>query len=855
MVNEAGDVLTLADGAWVPAKVMHDPDSGSRIVLDDGEWKPLPKAEAKAEAPRAPDTSYMTPEQMYGGGSAPASTPPAVEAGNSVADWLRSAYDKAHAAVSSTISSLPMGEVPTDAPFSNRPATKIAKAMANAYEETRPVLTDEAQRRIDAATNGSPASWLVNKAAQGLGVGIGAARAGMTGLMEIPMNMLGEKGGRDALAGLNSMSGLLHEIPMVPGPRTMEWDTALRDANPMNWRAFEGAGGEPPLTAPYKPVTVSEVMADNPGMPVDAAFAEVSRRNRAGFSKAVEEPTVQPQSLDDWRAENAETPESRAVTVMNANSVDEAIAKAREAAGLHPESDAVPGQTPPPAPREAPLQPETPVTLAEVIERERAIGNNITTDQAYQMVREENEAAALKPIHNRILDLLTEDERLAANRPEQIPPTTHVDPVTGEATPVKAPAPEATLAGEPPAPAPEPFGAPVTEDPSLPLVPGSLGAAGTPNKAAEMDFATMKANRRRAELDELRELPTPGDKNIYVEGSFPTLAEQSADPVVSQIENMLRERRANHFIGDGKVITEANKARVRALDNEGIPDTTLDGMRKERAAEWETLSKDIIPKSKPANLTAYERWLDGELADPRIRERDAVFSVLKDLKRRLYDENGNLKSDPASVWGLHDQLQDMLKKAKDPLNKTSVEAYADKEILLAKKQVDAAMNVASGNQFQRALEAYAKRSQEIRAGEIMNELRDKAVNMHGEILPQKFHSQVLSLAKDRGDPGIDPSMDITDKGMRTLLDIDKDLKRAGLIKMGAPRQSQTNLMGYLSDKLGAEVAKKFVGAIPVVGKSAKEFFNVLDEMNLDKLAREHTAEPKGGYTRRPTTED
>jgi hypothetical protein len=337
-----------------------------------------------------------------------------------------------------------------------------------------------------------------------------------------------------------------------------------------------------------------------------------------------------------------------------------------------------------------------------------------------------------------------------------------------------------------------------------------------------------------------------------VEGSFPTLAEISGDPIVSQVENMLRERRAGFFTGEGKPITEANKARVRAIDNEGIPDGLLKTMRDEREAEWKELSSEITPKSKPADLTAYERWLDGELADPRIKERDAVFSVLKDLKRRLYDENGNLKSDPATVWGMHDQLQDMLKKAKDPQNKTSAEAYADKEILLAKKQVDAAMNVASGGQFQRALEAYAKRSQEIRAGEIMNEIRSKVVNMHGELQPQRFHQEVLALAKDRGTPGIDPSMDITDKTMQTMLDIHKDLKRAGLIKMGAPRQSQTNLMGYLSDKLGAEVAKKFVGAIPVVGGSLKEFFNAMDELHLDNLAKKHTAEPAGGYTRRST---
>jgi hypothetical protein len=376
--------------------------------------------------------------------------------------------------------------------------------------------------------------------------------------------------------------------------------------------------------------------------------------------------------------------------------------------------------------------------------------------------------------------------------------------------------------------------------------PGGAMSA-TPAEAA-MSFDDMKANRRQAELKELYEPAEAGDTAVHVEGSFPTLAEYSGDPTISQVENMLRERRAGFFTGEGKPLTENNKARVRAIDNEGIPDTTLRTMRKDREAEWIEFSKDIVPKSKPVNLSAYERWLDGELSDPRIQERDAVVSVLRDLKERLYTKDGALKSDPASVWGMHDHLQDMLKKAKDPLNQTTVEAYSDKEILLAKKFVDEAMNVASDRRFQQALDAYAKRSQEINSGEILNELRSKVVNMHGELQPQRFHNDVLALAKDRGDPGIDPSMDISDKTMRVLLNVDKDLKRAGLIKMGAPRGSQTNFLGYLAQRLGMDAAKKITGGIPVVGGPLKEILGVIDEFHLDSLARQHVSPPKGGYT-------
>ncbi len=88
--------------------------------------------------------------------------------------------------------------------------------------------------------------------------------------------------------------------------------------------------------------------------------------------------------------------------------------------------------------------------------------------------------------------------------------------------------------------------------------------------------------------------------------------------------------------------------------------------------------------------------------------------------------------------------------------------------------------------------------------------------------------------------------------MRTLINIDTDLKRAGLIKMGAPRGSQTNLMGYLSDRLGRDAAVKLLGAIPVVRQAVKPMFDVLNEMHLDKLARQHTEPPLGGYTLHPS---
>ena len=324
----------------------------------------------------------------------------------------------------------------------------------------------------------------------------------------------------------------------------------------------------------------------------------------------------------------------------------------------------------------------------------------------------------------------------------------------------------------------------------------------TPAADIDMSTADMKANRREAEMKEVLEPAEPNDWKIHVEGSLPTLAEASGDPTISQIETLLRERKAQHFYGEGKVLTEANKARVKAIDDRAPSNTSIRNMEKSRGEAWESNSKDIIPKSDSVKLTKPAEWVASELADPRIQENDAIVAMLQDFQKRLYvggDVGGALKTDPAAVWGIHDQLQTQLAKGKDPLQQSSNEAFAVKQTLAAKRLVDEAMNVASRGRFEIAMKDYAERSQEINAANLMREIRKDMVNMHGQLMADKFYRTVRDLAEDRGDPGIDPSMDITDADMRVMLDVVKDLKRAGQIKVGAPRGSQTNLMGALAE--------------------------------------------------------
>ena len=392
-------------------------------------------------------------------------------------------------------------------------------------------------------------------------------------------------------------------------------------------------------------------------------------------------------------------------------------------------------------------------------------------------------------------------------------------------------------------------GAAGTAPDALTAGPQPAGADITPQNQAAISTADMKANRRVNEQRQIQAPPEAGDTTIHVEGSFPTLAEHRGDPVLSQYENLLRERNPGEFVGDGKRLTENNKARVNKFDGLTIPDTVLNTMRGDRDKRWNDNADGILPTAQPADLSLAYDWVTKELQNRRIQENDAIASVLTDFRDRLVDKTtGDLKTDPAAVWGMHDHLQNQLSKAKDPLNASSAEKFSMAQIMAAKDHIDRAMNVATDNRFQTALDQYAADSKAINVGVLLNDYRPHLTNMTGELQAQRYHNWVASLAKERGDPGIDPSMDIPDKAMQSLISIDTDLKRAKLIKLGAPAGSQTNLLGALAEKAGLKAAHALVGKIPILGPVLNVGTDYMAQRKLVADTAKHLAEPEGGYT-------
>ncbi len=87
-----------------------------------------------------------------------------------------------------------------------------------------------------------------------------------------------------------------------------------------------------------------------------------------------------------------------------------------------------------------------------------------------------------------------------------------------------------------------------------------------------------------------------------------------------------------------------------------------------------------------------------------------------------------------------------------------------------------------------------------------------------------------------------------------MINIDNDLKRAKLIKLGAPSGSQTNLLGALAETAGLNAAHGIVGRIPLAGGLLVEGQKYFAQRKLIADAQKHLAEPEGGYKYREPEE-
>jgi hypothetical protein len=382
-------------------------------------------------------------------------------------------------------------------------------------------------------------------------------------------------------------------------------------------------------------------------------------------------------------------------------------------------------------------------------------------------------------------------------------------------------------------------------------VPGSVGAAATPEELATLTPMQMKAYRRQAELGDILAPAERGmDKKVYVEGSVPTLAEAAGDPAISQNETLLRERDPAKF--DAR-LSANNQARVNAYENMMGTDPQIVSLKEAKARAAERDGAAFVQAAGPIDLHPALNWADEQLANPRILEQPEVVKTLRQMRESLFDADGNLKTDPQSGWGMHDQNMTRLEKSKLD---TKDERFATSQILQFKRLVDEANNNASNGAFQTFLDNQSDYASQINAMTELQKFRPRLTSSKtGDINAPAYQKFVADLAMRRGRPGVDPAMDISDETMQGLINISKDLKRAGNIDLGKARGSNTNLLFSLAQGMGVGAAHMGMAAATagapvanvILHGALKQGGAVISRMRLNSAVRRHLSPPPGGY--------
>jgi hypothetical protein len=374
--------------------------------------------------------------------------------------------------------------------------------------------------------------------------------------------------------------------------------------------------------------------------------------------------------------------------------------------------------------------------------------------------------------------------------------------------------------------------------------PQSVGAAAsrdmTHPSQIEMPADEFAANRLQGETERLAAPPRTNDQTIYVPGTKPTLAEVSGDPRTA----MDQAYNAQQPEAMGEHTARANKNADAVADYYAdTAGSAQELLRMERAKDERAAANinqifgspdDIRP---PADATPVIEGIDNVLDHPRQQERGAVTSLLTNLRDRFFNNDGTMKTDPYSLYGIRDHIGDLLNGVGNT-ETSSAARVVERELMQIRDGVDQAIeNAVPG--FAKFRAEYSRDSGEISAKKMLQEARLSLLSGTAQhITPAKWFTFMRNVVEGRSDP-FDPASHLSEAQMDRLWNITDHLKRSTLIDAGKPRGSWTSMMQEWGGKFARLGAHGVAGyTFPVAGNLGVEMLiaanrkrNVSREMN------------------------
>jgi hypothetical protein len=371
-------------------------------------------------------------------------------------------------------------------------------------------------------------------------------------------------------------------------------------------------------------------------------------------------------------------------------------------------------------------------------------------------------------------------------------------------------------------------------------VPQSVGAAAsrdmTHPSLIEMPPDEFAANRLQGETERLAAPPKINDPTLYIPDTKPTLAEVTGDPRTA----MDQAYNAQQPEAMGEHSARANKNADAVADY--YADTAKSAqelLRLERAKDARAAENinqifgspdDIRP---PADATPVIDGIDKVLDHPRQQERGAVTSLLTNLRDRFFNNDGTMKTDPYSLYGIRDHIGDLLNGVGNT-ETSSAARVVQRELMQIREGVDDAIeNAVPG--FAKFRAQYAQDSGQISAMKMLQEARLSLLSGTAQhITPAKWFTFMRNVVEGRSDP-FDPASHLSESQMDRLWNITDHLKRSTLIDAGKPRGSWTSMM----QEWGGRFAR--IGAHGIAASTFPVVGNLGVEMGVSALRKRSVA--------------
>jgi hypothetical protein len=396
---------------------------------------------------------------------------------------------------------------------------------------------------------------------------------------------------------------------------------------------------------------------------------------------------------------------------------------------------------------------------------------------------------------------------LVAERPADFSPP--------QQNPLAAYGPEQPTAPSAPAPGPSSVGAAASRDMTNPSL-----IAMAPREAA--------ASQATGESWRLAQPAVQGeDKTEYVKGVVPTAAETSGNADVAgeqkyvvQTPGMAEQNRLQQ--------TRNNDARVDHYDDLAGTQTIVNTMSEARDAQAQQDLAAAWSNKQPVDAQPIVDQIDQVLAGPQGK-LTAVKSALTSIRNTLHDADGNLETDPETLYGARREVANMLGKAAQVEKPTLKDAA--RQIGTVKDALDQTIEAGAPG-YKQYLDNYSAASKPINARQLLLDAKPDLTSGSERMMTfGKVDRLMKGIVADRQAPGVNAAKSLDDPTMDGLWNLHSDLKRQNNVDLGRPRGSDTSSLLRKGVSLGSWGAAHVVAnkLLPVAGSFIVKGFQDMSE--------------------------